>query len=94
MARKYSVKSKCNIWPVYVFFNILDLAGINVWILYRETTGMKISRQRFLLQLTDELVTEYHEFLEEGKENLQQETSSSPSNILQSRRKCQIRLCT
>uniref|UniRef100_A0A1A9US35 DDE_Tnp_1_7 domain-containing protein n=1 Tax=Glossina austeni TaxID=7395 RepID=A0A1A9US35_GLOAU len=39
IARKYSVKSKCQRWPLQVFFNILDLAGINAWILHKETTG-------------------------------------------------------
>lgn len=93
MARKYSVKSKCNRWPVQVFFNILDLAGINSWILYQETTGLKLSRQSFLLQLADELVTEYLEFCEEEKENQREGASSSSNNNSQSRKKCQIRLC-
>ena len=34
MARKYSVKSKSRRWPLQIFFNILDLAGINSWVLY------------------------------------------------------------
>ncbi len=38
MARKYSVKAAVRLWPVHVFYNILDLAGINAWILYREVT--------------------------------------------------------
>uniref|UniRef100_A0A1A9V7W1 PiggyBac transposable element-derived protein domain-containing protein n=1 Tax=Glossina austeni TaxID=7395 RepID=A0A1A9V7W1_GLOAU len=46
MARKYSV-----------FFNILDLAGVNAWILYKETTGEEILRQQFLFQLAEELGT-------------------------------------
>ncbi|XP_076179606.1 uncharacterized protein LOC143152895 [Ptiloglossa arizonensis] len=92
MARKYSVKSKCNRWPVQVFFNILDLAGINSWILYQETTGLELSRQSFLLRLADELVTEYLEFCEEEKENQREGVSSSSNNNSQSRKKCQIRL--
>ncbi|OAD61678.1 hypothetical protein WN48_08004 [Eufriesea mexicana] len=44
MARKYSVKSKCNRWSVQVFFNILDFVGINSRILHQETTGLKLSR--------------------------------------------------
>ena len=48
MARKYSTKSSSRRWPLQVFFNILDLAGINAWILYKETTGEKISRKNFL----------------------------------------------
>lgn len=63
MARKYSVKSKSYRWPVQVFFNILDLAGINAWIFYKEITGEKISRQHFLLQLSEELAKDHHEFL-------------------------------
>ncbi|KAF2901811.1 hypothetical protein ILUMI_04375 [Ignelater luminosus] len=29
MSRKYTVRTACRRWPVHVFFNILDLAGIN-----------------------------------------------------------------
>jgi len=35
MARKYSVKSASRRWPVHAFFNVLDLAGINAWVLYK-----------------------------------------------------------
>ncbi|GFV84494.1 hypothetical protein TNCV_2481081, partial [Trichonephila clavipes] len=38
MARKYSVKAGSRRWPVYVFYNILDLAENNSWILYQEVT--------------------------------------------------------
>lgn len=68
MARKYSVKSKCQRWPLQVFFNILDLAGINAWILYKETTGEEISRQEFLFQLAEELGTEYQKERQLSKE--------------------------
>ncbi|XP_043678207.1 uncharacterized protein LOC122633851 [Vespula pensylvanica] len=71
MARKYSVKSKSYRWPVQVSFNILDLTGINAWILYKETSRQNISRQQFLLQIAEELIEEYHEFLQEEKEDLQ-----------------------
>ena len=57
--RKYSVKSKSCRWPFQEFFNILDLAGINAWVLYKETTGVKISRQEFLFQLAVELAAMY-----------------------------------
>lgn len=54
MVRKYSVKSKSCRWPLQVFFNIIDLAGINAWVLYKATTGEKMSRQEFLFHLTRE----------------------------------------
>ena len=42
MVRKYSVKSKSRRLSLQIFLNILDLAGINSWILYKEMTGEKI----------------------------------------------------
>lgn len=48
-ARKYTTKSKSCRWPLQVFFNILELAGINAWILYRQRTGGNISRQDNLI---------------------------------------------
>ena len=58
MAKKYSVKSGSRRWPFQVLFNILDLAGINAWILYKETTGEQISRKDFMFQLADELAAD------------------------------------
>lgn len=29
-------------WPVAVFINLLDIAGINSWIIYKKVTGSKI----------------------------------------------------
>ena len=92
MARKYSVKSKSYRWPIQVFFNIIDLAGFNAWILYKETSGINISRQQFLLQVAEELAEEYNEILQEGKEN-EQGTSSGQCNTSHLRKTCQIRFC-
>ncbi|KAL9918981.1 uncharacterized protein ACN427_001074 isoform 2-T2 [Glossina fuscipes fuscipes] len=92
MARKYSVKSKCQRWPLQVFFNILDLAGINAWILYKETAGEEISRQEFLFQLAEELVIEYQK-----EKQISQECSSktiiNATTVSSERRSCQIRYC-
>ena len=59
MARKYTVKAGSRRWPVQVFYNILDLAGINAWFLYKEVTGKSMRRQDFLLQLETELRKSY-----------------------------------
>jgi hypothetical protein len=40
-ARRYSTKSAAPRWPVHVLYNILDLAAINAWIIYRGVTGEK-----------------------------------------------------
>ena len=55
MARKYWTRTCTRRWPVHVFQNILDFAGINAWIIYKEITKIKISRHKFPLQLADEL---------------------------------------
>jgi len=55
MARKYSVKSSSRRWPLHTFSNVLDLAGINAWVLYKKVTNTKITLRNFLLQLSKEL---------------------------------------
>lgn len=93
MARKYSTKSKSNRWPVQVFFNILDLAAINAWVLYKQTTGEKISRQEFLFQLAEELATEYRYIHEQGKMESMAKTSADSTTISERRKTCQIGYC-
>ena len=59
MAKKYSVKCGSHRWSFQVFCNILDLAAINAWIIYKETTGDSITRKAFLFQLAKEPADEY-----------------------------------
>ena len=47
MARKYIVNAASRRWPVQLFYNILDLAAINVHILYKLVIGSKISQRRY-----------------------------------------------
>lgn len=47
MARLYSVRAATRRWPVHVFYNVLDIAAINAYILFSECTGEKISRHEF-----------------------------------------------
>ena len=60
-ARRYSTRAAARRWPVHVFFNILDLAAINAWIIYRDVTGEKTSRHAFLRQFDEELREVYKE---------------------------------
>jgi len=55
MCRQMSTKAGCRRWPLAIFFNILDIAGINAWIIFRKTQGSCISRRKFLRQLSAEL---------------------------------------
>lgn len=87
MARTNSVKSKSRRWPLQVFYNILDLAGINAWILYKDTTDEKITRQDFLLQLPEELAKEYQQIRQ--KDNMQEIIKEN----IHVRKTCQIGYC-
>ena len=55
MARLYSTKVSSRRWPLQMFYNVLDLAGINAHIVYKEVTGKKVSRREFILHLVEEL---------------------------------------
>ena len=95
MARKYSVKASSRRWPVHVFYNILDLAAINAWVLYKEVTGKTITRQDFILQLAEELSAAYAK--ERQTKALSSETfgtdRETPTTAKMKRRHCQIAKC-
>ncbi|KAJ4925994.1 hypothetical protein JOQ06_008179, partial [Pogonophryne albipinna] len=46
-------------WPVAVFYNVLDLAAINAWVLYRRCMSQNIPRRDFMFQLAHELRAEW-----------------------------------
>lgn len=93
MARKYSVKASSRRWPVHTFYNILDLCGINAWILYKEATGNKIKRKSFLLNLGKELASKNK--TRRASERIPIAAVPIPSTSRQSenrkRRRCQIK---
>ena len=82
MCRQLSTKSGCRRWPLAVFFNILDLAGVNAWILFKEKTHSRISRRNFLQQLSKELRKD----VDDEAQVVRQE----PGTVLESRVTCQI----
>ena len=61
MARAYSVKGGTCRWPVAVFYNILDLAGFNAHVLFKECTSSKIGWSKFMQLLAEELKAEFIE---------------------------------
>ncbi|XP_059563328.1 piggyBac transposable element-derived protein 4-like [Myotis daubentonii] len=97
MARKYTVKASSCRWPLQIFFNILDLAAINAWILYKETTGIQIQRKEFLFQLAEQLSTEYRAARQKNSsehEDPQRSTATSSNATHSNKRKiCQVQLC-
>lgn len=92
MARKYTVRAGSRRWPVHVFYNILDLAPINSWILYRKVTGMNISRHDFIHQLVNELRAEYVKNRTTSAETQRHESNfeTSESATNNKRRQCQV----
>ena len=55
MAQLYSTKVSTHCWPLQNFYNVIDLAGINAYIIYKEVIGKILSRHGFLLKLIQEL---------------------------------------
>ena len=51
MAKAYTTKTPCFRWPVHVFYNVLDLAAINAYLVYKEVTSSNISRREFMYKL-------------------------------------------
>jgi hypothetical protein len=45
MSRQYSVSAATRRWPVSVFYNILNLAAINSWVLFKTINNSQISRR-------------------------------------------------
>ncbi|KAM4751486.1 activating transcription factor 7-interacting protein 1 isoform 2-T4 [Anableps anableps] len=92
MARKYSVKRGTRRWYVAVFYNILDLAGINAHVLFQLCTGTQITRRRFLQQLGEELRVEFMEARQSSRQ-VEQSLSHLDSKVPKSlkRKQCQVR---
>lgn len=95
MAKKYSVKAPSRRWPVQVFYNILDLAAINSWILYKKLSQKKISRKKYILDLARELVgQDTHSLITPS--TLQPDNSISPEPLEErsgKRKRCYVQKC-
>jgi hypothetical protein len=91
MSRKYSVRVASRRWPVHALYNVLDLAGINAYIIYRELTRKNISRHSFLFQLAEEL-RELHLNKKTSLE-LPQKNSNTSNKPSKKRHQCQIGIC-
>ncbi|XP_028309789.1 uncharacterized protein zbtb39 isoform X2 [Gouania willdenowi] len=59
MAHQFSVRGSARRWPVAAFYLVLDLAAINAWVLYRGCMGDQVPRRDFMLQLAQELRSEW-----------------------------------
>ena len=87
MCRQLSTKAGCRRWPLAVFYNILDLAGVNAWVIYRKATGENIQRRHFLLMLAQQLLKQNAE----DCETVPKAVEPSVDRKLESRVACQIK---
>ena len=59
MLWQYSTHTASRRWPYAVWTNILEIAALNSWVIYKKVTGEKISRRDFILDLLESLRTKY-----------------------------------
>ena len=59
MSRLYTTRSPSRRRPVYIFYNVLDFAAINAFILFCTCNSSKISRRCYILNLVKDLRSPY-----------------------------------
>ena len=91
MARYHTCKSATRRWPVAVFFNIIDCACINAFIIYRKVTGHRLLRREFLLQLIKEMCCDPPPVT--APSTLHGMAVASSSQVLRKRKQCQFEQC-
>lgn len=84
MCRELSTKMPCRRWPVAVFFNILDMALVNSWILFKKITSSEISRRQFAINLAEQLTS---------ARRYQQSQATIPPPSMNTRVRCQMPAC-
>ncbi|XP_047113171.1 piggyBac transposable element-derived protein 4-like [Schistocerca piceifrons] len=90
MTRMCSAKAGTRHWPMHVFYNILDLAAINSWVLYKEVTGMRLSRRKHIFDLCEELQAQYVSPRNKEPDQNHVDTKGRPQRATK-REKCKIR---
>ncbi|MGH0155464.1 UNVERIFIED_CONTAM: hypothetical protein FKN15_029124 [Acipenser sinensis] len=81
-------------WPVAVFYNVLDLAAINSFVLYKECTGENISRRDFILKLATELRQKHFDQKTAKQQgNAAQSGFSAAPSDTRKRKQCKVAKC-
>lgn len=91
MARMYTTRCASRRWPLYVLFNVLDIAAINSWVLYKQATTSNISRHKFILQLIEELLSEPKAKPIRKRQRGEPPTEMKPTAV--KRRRCDMAAC-
>ena len=95
MVRMYSTRCATRRWPVGVWCNILDLAAQNSWIIYKKSTGRRISRKKFILELVEELRVQHAHARNPPRAALSEvsENSQESLSVSNKRKKCHGKQC-
>lgn len=91
MAKAYTTKTPCFRWPVYVFYNVLDLAAINAFLVYKEVISSNISRRDFMYKLIEELCDNFSK-KDISYKNLKRKASNC-NNSTKKRSHCNVTKC-
>ncbi|GBM53409.1 hypothetical protein AVEN_73438-1 [Araneus ventricosus] len=75
------------------FCNILNLAAINAWVIYKEIDGAKIKRLDDILNLADELQNNYVSSKTSTLSDFTPGTDNRPSASSRKRKQCHINRC-
>ena len=98
MARKYTVKAGSWRWPLQVFYNILDLAGINAWILYKELTWENFFKKRLFIPVIwrtcNWLQRTNRSIYSSSRKKKSSKSSQNQTHISMKSKRCQIAQCT
>ena len=88
ITRIYSVKAASRRWPIHGFYNIIDLALINSWIVYKHVCERSISSRKYIQKIIEELTgTVSNSTQTENRE------ASIQSPLAKCRRTCLTRRC-
>lgn len=85
MCKAMTTKIGTRRWPFAVFCNLLDMAAINAWIVFKQKTSINITRRKFLFQLAAQLT-------EENAVSRSSSFQPSASLVLDKRTTCRVRL--
>ena len=90
MAKKYTCRTSTRREPIHSFQNTMDLAAINVWVLYKEITNENLSRRDFIRILAEELA--YPQVQKQNKIPGQASFTISNENDAQANKICQVKI--
>ena len=90
MIRCYSVKAGSRRWPVHVFYNVIDLALVNSWIVFKHVCKSNISRRDYIQLISEELTGNTPQRKNEIAANPRENCAPPPNKI---RKTCLSKKC-